>query len=572
MNYKKRNKTHVQRILVAVLMFLTICFSGKMQIYAVKDPVAEAKNSIVEIYYGITTDDGAFHRMKHASGVLISNQEDKAYILTVYNSVVAGKKAKNDYCKQHKIKTENNSLTDTIQIVTKGDVVASPAQILTNSKDKNFCILETDRGLAEKSPAKLGISKELVTGNKVFSLGFASDAGEKDDEANRYTEFTAMDVVVNEGSVQDSSANKKGIMYLQHSATITGGNHGGPLVDEKGYVVGINDVKMNNETDPVYYSLPVDEIREILDNYQVPYVSIDKEYSLESFKNLLAECQSLLESKEYKPKSKEALQEAVEHARTILQTNNPDEEDIREASTMLTDAKLLLVPKMKTTRKVIIALGIVIGILFILLIRLLLWKRNFCKESHSGRNSGDTESSDLVRHTKSSEKDFFESEREINRNESNNGQIRKNQKKSVTYDTKMVQSLSSEEEKQESDFYEGTVQLPDFYHRREQAVLYCVSKNLRKVIDKPRFYIGKRDDNDFVVLNNTVSRKHARIIWDKTRYYIEDLNSANGTQVNGIDVPLGTRFELKNGSHIMLADEKFIFELIKRAERKRKSS
>ena len=86
-------------------------------------------------------------------------------------------------------------------------------------------------------------------------------------------------------------------------------------------------------------------------------------------------------------------------------------------------------------------------------------------------------------------------------------------------------------------------------------------------MDKPRYYLGKREDNDFIIPSNTVSRKHAAIIWEKGHYYIQDLNSANGTQVNGIEVKPETRFELQNGSQIMLADEKIIFELIKKPER-----
>lgn len=564
-------KIYILNFLVAaIIMILWI----PHQIHAAEDPIADSKNSIVEIYYGITTDDGVFHRIKHASGAIISNQEEKAYILTAFNSVHAGQKGKLNYCKKNNISTENNSLTDTIQIVTKGDVVAAPAQILTSSEDKNFCLLETDRGLAEKSAVKLGISQDLVSGIKVYSLGFASDAGEKDEEANRYTEFTALDVVVSEGTIQDVSANQKGVMYLQHSAAITGGNHGGALIDEKGYLVGINDAKLNDQERSAFYSLPVDEIREILDNYQVPYVSIDKEYSLENFRNLLSECQSLLASNDYKPKSKEALQEAVEYAGTVLQTNNPEEESIREASDKLKEAKTLLAAKMKTSRKIIIVLGFVIAILLIILIRLLLWKRSYRKNKKKRGNSRTLDeispSEPIVRKRRT---ESFPENR-LNADEAENNQKKNKQmsQKDLTYDTNNFRSSSAKKGRHEADLYEGTVHLPDFYQRKEQAVLYCVSMGQRKVIDKARFTIGKREDNDLSILNSAVSRKHACIIWEKSHYYIEDLNSSNGTLVNGIEVKPGARFELKNGSQIMLADEKLIFEVMKRTERKRKSS
>lgn len=44
--------------------------------------------------------------------------------------------------------------------------------------------------------------------------------------------------------------------------------------------------------------------------------------------------------------------------------------------------------------------------------------------------------------------------------------------------------------------------------------------------------IGRTNGNDFVISGRTVSRRHARLLFDNGRWYLEDLQSANGTFVN----------------------------------------
>lgn len=47
--------------------------------------------------------------------------------------------------------------------------------------------------------------------------------------------------------------------------------------------------------------------------------------------------------------------------------------------------------------------------------------------------------------------------------------------------------------------------------------------------------IGRRDDADIVIKNPSISRKHAEIIKQADKLVLKDLNSTNGTFVNGKD-------------------------------------
>jgi pSer/pThr/pTyr-binding forkhead associated (FHA) protein len=69
--------------------------------------------------------------------------------------------------------------------------------------------------------------------------------------------------------------------------------------------------------------------------------------------------------------------------------------------------------------------------------------------------------------------------------------------------------------------------------------------------------LGRTADNDIVVKDAGASRSHARVYQKGSRYFVEDLKSANGTKVNNA-VITGSR-ELKNGDTISIGDVVFTF-------------
>ena len=87
----------------------------------------------------------------------------------------------------------------------------------------------------------------------------------------------------------------------------------------------------------------------------------------------------------------------------------------------------------------------------------------------------------------------------------------------------------------------------------------------RIMIVKDRFTIGKSKLHaDYSLENNSaISRTHCEIIRRNGVSYLRDLNSTNGTYVDGMRVKPGEEILLKNGSIIRLGDEDFIFHLRK---------
>ncbi len=58
----------------------------------------------------------------------------------------------------------------------------------------------------------------------------------------------------------------------------------------------------------------------------------------------------------------------------------------------------------------------------------------------------------------------------------------------------------------------------------------------RFFVDQPELLIGRDEGCDLVISDRLVSRRHARIRLDGGQYFLEDLNSKNGTFVNGREI------------------------------------
>jgi pSer/pThr/pTyr-binding forkhead associated (FHA) protein len=74
--------------------------------------------------------------------------------------------------------------------------------------------------------------------------------------------------------------------------------------------------------------------------------------------------------------------------------------------------------------------------------------------------------------------------------------------------------------------------------------------------DKEVISIGRARDNDIIVENLSVSRNHARIRFQDQKYVLTDLNSANGSFVNGVKV---SKTELTDEDIISIGKHKLHF-------------
>lgn len=91
------------------------------------------------------------------------------------------------------------------------------------------------------------------------------------------------------------------------------------------------------------------------------------------------------------------------------------------------------------------------------------------------------------------------------------------------------------------------------------ARLVCVSVNFASqewILDKPLIVLGRTEDNDIVINHRSISRHHARVVVDRGRYTIIDLQSSNGIRVNGEEYG---KVELRRGDLVDLGHVRLRF-------------
>ncbi|OUQ62898.1 hypothetical protein B5E53_16885 [Eubacterium sp. An11] len=507
--FKSRKYYFFKTILCVYLIFF--CFLvGKKTVNAQDNLIEDAKQGVVEIFSGFTTNDNTFYKMKHASGFLISNEEDNTYVVTSYNDLKNSEKEKEQYCKTNDISVDGFSLQNSIKVIVKGDVTAE-ATIVTESKKENYAILQLDDSLNERIPLKLGVSHQTLIGDKIYTMGFSENT---DDNVM----FLPEDVQITEGTIQDTYANRNDATYLQHSALISVGNTGGPILNEKGYVIGINNINLNENDKNAFFSLSIDEVREVLDNFKIPYESMETDMAWNDFYAIVEKSRKLLEDKSYKNQSKTELRQTLQEAEVLLDSDTATPVDITSMTEKLKQAGAELQLKIKSTKKIMIILLIVIILLLVWIIKFLYINN---QRNKSIKKITDIKGNDYK--TQSNKKEFLREDGTTIFNGDINNRILKVPKASI----------------------------------------FCVRTGKFINICQSEINIGKKlEGNDFVISgNNAVSRKHAKIVKRTDGYYLTDLDSANGTYLNGMLVNVDEYVKLNDKDVILLADEKIIFKI-----------
>ncbi len=71
--------------------------------------------------------------------------------------------------------------------------------------------------------------------------------------------------------------------------------------------------------------------------------------------------------------------------------------------------------------------------------------------------------------------------------------------------------------------------------------------------------LGRESADILLFYDKSVSRRHALIIWEGDKCYIEDLGSTNGTFINGVRLPTGQKTPIYDGDEVAFADSNFRF-------------
>lgn len=136
-------------------------------------------------------------------------------------------------------------------------------------------------------------------------------------------------------------------------------------------------------------------------------------------------------------------------------------------------------------------------------------------------------------------------------------------KKKSNNDNKLQETFAFEKEvwqfeEQEGESYGETV----FLEQEAENILCGLGRNEKTVIKLEHFpySIGKlKEEADYVLKDNCISRLHARFYQEGKAVYLMDLNSTNGTYKNGFRIPPNEKILLEEGDEIAFGKIRFCY-------------
>ncbi|MCD8049484.1 MAG: trypsin-like peptidase domain-containing protein [Clostridia bacterium] len=136
----------------------------------------------------------------------------------------------------------------------------------------DIAVLRLNEPTEERKPLKLMIPNKDLVGSDVYALGFPVIS----DVLGNFSLFSESDLTVTKGTLSRLSTEaSSGARMVQHSATISSGSSGGPLVTPEGYVVGVNTY--STEDASAYFSLSSEEVIDILSANNIAYSMAEDE-------------------------------------------------------------------------------------------------------------------------------------------------------------------------------------------------------------------------------------------------------------------------------------------------------
>lgn len=205
---------------------------------------ADAFNKVspaVVIISTITTNNNAFGMKNDVQGMgsgFIINEE--GYILTNYHVIEGAKEIK----------------------VTLSDTTEVTASIINYDQEKDIAMIKLKEGTKVPAIAELGDSDEIYPGAEVIAIGTP---------LSKNLAYTLTKGVISGSNRTIEGANGSKMNLIQTDAAINSGNSGGPLVNTKGQVIGINSMKLGSQTmggasvEGLGFSIPINEVKSKID-------------------------------------------------------------------------------------------------------------------------------------------------------------------------------------------------------------------------------------------------------------------------------------------------------------------
>ena len=137
-----------------------------------------------------------------------------------------------------------------------------PATVVNYDDSKDLAMIRLKEGTEVPAVAELGDSDELYPGAEVIAIGTPLSK-------NLAYTLTKGIISGNDRTIETQSGTS--VHLLQTDAAINSGNSGGPLVNTKGQVIGINSMKLGSQSmgsatvEGIGFAIPINEVKSKID-------------------------------------------------------------------------------------------------------------------------------------------------------------------------------------------------------------------------------------------------------------------------------------------------------------------
>ena len=151
--------------------------------------------------------------------------------------------------------------------VTLSNDVTTTAQVVNYDENQDVAMIKiTDESVEIPATVELGDSDALQPGEEVIAIGTPLSTELSSTVTKGMISATSRSVAVESGVTMN---------LIQTDAAINAGNSGGPLVNTKGEVVGINSSKISGEAvEGIGFSIPINDIKDKIESLSKPILNL----------------------------------------------------------------------------------------------------------------------------------------------------------------------------------------------------------------------------------------------------------------------------------------------------------
>ena len=173
---------------------------------------------------------------------------------------------------------QSSAYTGEVQVIfsqAEKDYVTAEVVYYSAPEEKDLAILKLPAPTDKRAPLSIRPSDDVEIGENAWALGYPGITSQN----QQYSTYDPEDATLTQGVI--SKRNRPaGVDYeaFQIDTYINHGNSGGPLLDEKGNVIGITTSGISYDgvsMEGVNYAIIADELTRILDSEAIPYTPAD---------------------------------------------------------------------------------------------------------------------------------------------------------------------------------------------------------------------------------------------------------------------------------------------------------